>query len=69
MSEFTAIENVMTSILIAGKSKKEARARADELLEKVNLSMCLTWPLYSLYIFTVHTRHWPNEMSTWNVFK
>ena len=36
--EFTAIENVMIPMLIAGKSKEEARARASELLEKVNLS-------------------------------
>jgi len=36
--EFSALENVMIPLLIAGKSKDEAQTRAFELLEKVNLT-------------------------------
>lgn len=36
--EFSALENVMMPMIIAGKSKKEARDRAEHLLTKLNLS-------------------------------
>ncbi|MCJ7444342.1 MAG: ABC transporter ATP-binding protein [Methanotrichaceae archaeon] len=36
--EFSAMENVMIPLLIAGKNKDVARARAQELLDKVNLN-------------------------------
>lgn len=35
---FTALENVMTPMLIAGKSKRESRARAVELLECMGIA-------------------------------
>lgn len=38
LPEFTAVENVMLPALIAGKSRKEARRRAEELLEFMGLS-------------------------------
>ena len=38
LPEFTAIENIMIPAYIAGMSKKEARRRADELLQFMNLS-------------------------------
>ena len=38
LPEFTAIENIMIPAYIAGMSKKEARHRADELLQFMNLS-------------------------------
>ena len=38
LPEFTALENVMIPALIAGKSTKEARARAESLLAEVGLS-------------------------------
>ncbi|MCF0202986.1 MAG: ABC transporter ATP-binding protein [Bacteroidaceae bacterium] len=38
LPEFTAIENVMMPALIAGKSKREARKRAEELLDFLHLS-------------------------------
>lgn len=38
LPEFTAVENVMMPLLIAGVSDKTARARAMALLEKVSLS-------------------------------
>lgn len=37
LPDFSALENVMMPVLIAGKSKKEAAARAEELLTKVGL--------------------------------
>lgn len=38
LPEFTAIENVMIPALIAGLSHKQARARAEQLLESVGLA-------------------------------
>jgi lipoprotein-releasing system ATP-binding protein len=38
MRELTAEENVMMPCLIAGRTRAEARARADELLDRVGLS-------------------------------
>ena len=38
LPEFTALENVMIPAFIAGMSKKDARARAEELLEFMGLS-------------------------------
>lgn len=38
LPEFTAIENIMIPAFIAGKSKKEAKARAEELLSFMGLS-------------------------------
>ena len=38
LPEFTAIENVMMPLLINGSTKREATARAAELLERVGLS-------------------------------
>ena len=38
LPEFTALENVMIPALIAGKSSKEARAKAEELLGEVGLA-------------------------------
>lgn len=38
LPEFTAIENIMMPALIGGKSKKEAKKRAEELLEFLHLS-------------------------------
>jgi lipoprotein-releasing system ATP-binding protein len=37
LPEFTALENVMIPAMIAGKSKKECRGRAQELLEYMGL--------------------------------
>jgi lipoprotein-releasing system ATP-binding protein len=37
MPEFSAVENVMMPVLIAGKKKEEARTLAEELLMKVGL--------------------------------
>ena len=41
LPEFTALENVMIPGLIGGKSSREARQRAEELLETVGLGMRL----------------------------
>ena len=41
LPEFTALENVMIPGLIGGKSNREARQRAEELLETVGLGMRL----------------------------
>jgi len=38
LSEFTALENVMLPILIAGENKKQAEHKAYNMLEKVNLA-------------------------------
>lgn len=38
LPEFTAVENVMIPSLIAGKDKRQARVRAEELLAEVGLS-------------------------------
>ena len=38
LPEFTAIENIMMPALIGGKSKKEAKKRAEELLDFLHLS-------------------------------
>lgn len=38
LPEFTALENIMIPAFIAGKSKKEAKARAEELLAFMGLS-------------------------------
>lgn len=38
LPEFTALENIMMPALIGGKSKKEAKAKAEELLEFMHLS-------------------------------
>ena len=38
LPDFTALENVMMPLLIAGKSTKAARERAEELLEQLGLS-------------------------------
>lgn len=38
LPEFTALENIMIPAFIAGKNKKEAKARAEELLEFMGLS-------------------------------
>ena len=38
LTELTALENVMTPLLIAGANKKEARNRALEMLEQVELN-------------------------------
>lgn len=38
LPEFTAIENIMIPAYIAGKSRKEARTRAEELLQFMGLS-------------------------------
>jgi len=38
LSEFTALENVMLPILIAGENKKQAELKAYNILEKVNLA-------------------------------
>jgi len=38
LPEFTALENIMIPAFIAGKSRKEAKARAEELLEFMGLS-------------------------------
>lgn len=38
LPEFTAIENIMMPALIGGKSKKDAKKRAEELLEFLHLS-------------------------------
>lgn len=37
LPEFNALENIMIPQLLAGKSKKEAKDKAEHLLEKVNL--------------------------------
>ena len=37
LPEFTALENIVLSLRLAGMSKKEARMRADSLLERVGL--------------------------------
>ena len=37
LPEFTALENIVLSLRLAGMSKKEARMRADALLERVGL--------------------------------
>jgi len=42
LSEFTARENVMVPQIIAGTAKREARARAEGLLDQVGLSHRLT---------------------------
>jgi len=49
LPEFTALENVMLASLIAGAPRAEARARADELLERLGL--------------TSRARHRPAELS------
>ena len=49
LPEFTAIENIMIPAYIAGKSRKEARTRADELLSFMGLSN--------------RASHKPNELS------
>jgi len=49
LPEFSALENVMMACLIAGASKRQARARADELLERLGL--------------TPRARHRPGELS------
>ena len=38
LPEFTALENIMIPAFIAGKSRKEAKARTDELLDFMGLS-------------------------------
>ena len=38
LPEFTAVENIMIPAMIAGKSQKQAKARAMELLEMLHLS-------------------------------
>ena len=38
LPEFTALENIMIPAFIAGKSRKEAKARAEELLDFMRLS-------------------------------
>ncbi len=38
LPEFTALENIMIPAMIAGRQKKEAKARAEELLAFMNLS-------------------------------
>ena len=42
LPDFSALENVMMPVLIAGRSKKEAAARAEELLTKVGLKKRMT---------------------------
>ena len=42
LPEFTALENVMIPALIGGKSSREARSRAEELLETVGLGQRFT---------------------------
>lgn len=37
LPEFNALENIMIPQLLAGKSKKEAKTKAEHLLEKVNI--------------------------------
>lgn len=49
LPDFTAIENVMMPILIAGKSRNKAEKEATSLLEQVNLSDRL--------------HHYPNQLS------
>ena len=49
LPEFTAIENIMIPAYIAGKSRKEARMRAEELLQFMGLSE--------------RASHKPNELS------
>ena len=49
LPEFTAIENIMIPAYIAGKSRKEARMRAEELLQFMGL--------------TERASHKPNELS------
>lgn len=49
LPEFTAVENVMMPALIAGESQKEAKTRAEELLQKLGLAERMD--------------HKPNEMS------
>lgn len=49
LPEFTALENVMIPALIGGKSRKEARKRAEELLEIVGM--------------TAREAHKPSELS------
>lgn len=49
LPEFTAIENIMIPAFIAGMSKKDARARAEELLQFMGLSD--------------RANHKPNELS------
>ena len=49
LPEFTAIENIMVPAYIAGKSRKEARMRAEELLQFMGLSE--------------RASHKPNELS------
>ncbi len=49
LPEFTALENIMIPAFIAGKSKKEARERAEELLQFMGLSE--------------RAEHKPNELS------
>lgn len=49
LPEFTAIENIMIPAYIAGKSRKEARMRAEELLQFMGLSERVS--------------HKPNELS------
>ena len=49
LPEFTAIENIMIPAYIAGKSRKEARIRAEELLQFMGLSE--------------RASHKPNELS------
>lgn len=38
LPEFTALENIMIPAFIAGKSRKEAKARAEELLQFMGLA-------------------------------
>lgn len=49
LPEFTALENVMLPALIGGASRKQARARAEELLEMLGLAQ--------------RANHKPNELS------
>jgi lipoprotein-releasing system ATP-binding protein len=37
LPEFSALENVMIACMIGGKSKQDSKARAEELLKKVNM--------------------------------
>ena len=49
LPEFTALENVMMPLLIAGPGRKAAESRASELLEEVGLSQ--------------RRNHYPNQLS------
>ena len=48
LREFTALENVMMPLRIGGASEAKARARAEQLLERVGLArrMHHRWPLH-----------------------